>query len=64
MEETKELGNQKAVEYDLSIVYDYRTHPDKISGRCDHCNHALFDSSVKKYEYIRKCRNCGMMKSI
>lgn len=54
----------KDSDFDLDIVYDYKEFPDKVSGRCDNCNHALFDSSVKNFVYLRKCRNCGMKKSI
>lgn len=51
-------------QYDLEKVYDYNELPDKISGRCDNCGHALFKSSVKNFVYLRECNNCGMKKSI
>lgn len=50
--------------FDLDRVYDYNEFPDKISGRCDNCEHTLFKSSVKNFIYLRECRNCGMKKSI
>lgn len=56
---TKENKN-----YDLTIVYNYKEHPDIISGRCDNCNTAHFESSVKDGVFLRKCRKCGMKKSI
>ncbi|MFJ8266800.1 hypothetical protein [Peribacillus asahii] len=46
------------------MVYDYKEHPDIVSRRCDNCRNAQFESSVKNYIFLRKCRNCGMMKSI
>jgi hypothetical protein len=49
---------------DTSIVYDYKEYPDKVSGRCDNCGTTLFESSVKNFIFLRKCRKCGMMKSI
>ncbi|MEI2316482.1 hypothetical protein CN324_21555 [Bacillus anthracis] len=51
-------------EYDLSKVYTYTEHPDKISGRCDNCGNTAFKSSVKNFIYLRECRQCGMKKSI
>ncbi|MED4729379.1 hypothetical protein P9597_14725 [Aneurinibacillus migulanus] len=50
--------------YDLTIVYDYKEHPDIISGRCDNCGNAHFKSSVKDTVFLRECRKCGMKKSI
>lgn len=50
--------------YDLSKIYPYTEHPDKISGRCDNCGNTAFKSSVKNFIYLRECRNCGMKKSI
>ncbi|USK61844.1 hypothetical protein [Peribacillus asahii] len=50
--------------YDTSIVYDYKEHPGVVSGRCDNCGNAQFESSVKNYIFLRKCCNCSMMKSI
>ncbi|HHB2941845.1 hypothetical protein CN394_14520 [Bacillus anthracis] len=50
--------------YDLSKIYTYTEHPDKISGRCDNCGNTAFKSSVKNFIYIRECRKCGMKKSI
>jgi len=55
---------QEKTQYDLDKVYDYKDLPDKISGRCNNCNHALFKSSVKNFVFLRECRNCGMKKSI
>jgi hypothetical protein len=49
---------------DTSIVYDYKDYPDEVSGRCDNCGNAQFESSVKNFIYLRKCRKCGMTKSI
>jgi len=49
---------------DLSIVYDFIEYPDKNSGRCDNCDKAHFTSSIHNGKLIRKCRNCGMKKSI
>ncbi|MBT2759039.1 hypothetical protein J7E71_24515 [Mesobacillus foraminis] len=57
------MENEKP-EYDLEKVYDYNEFPDKISGRCDNCGNALFNSSVKDYVYLRECRQCGMKKRI
>ncbi|MGG3890314.1 hypothetical protein ABET40_14575 [Metabacillus fastidiosus] len=51
-------------DYDVSIIYDYKEHPDIIAGRCDNCNCSLFASSISKGAYLRKCTNCGMTKSI
>jgi len=55
---------QDTPKYDLDKVYEYKDLPDKISGRCNNCNHALFKSSVKNFVFIRQCANCGMKKSI
>ncbi|MDZ4454673.1 hypothetical protein ORM34_27770 [Bacillus cereus] len=49
---------------DLSKIYTYTEHPDKISGRCDNCGNTAFKSSVKNFIYLRECRKCGMKKSI
>ena len=49
---------------DTSIVYDYKDYPDEVSGRCDNCGNAQFESSVKNFTFLRKCRECGMTKSI
>lgn len=57
------MENEKT-EYDLEKVYDYNEFPDKVSGRCDNCGNALFNSSVKDYVYLRECRQCGMKKRI
>lgn len=57
-------NHEESNECDLDVVYDYKAYPDKINGRCDRCNHALFESSVKNGVFIRKCRNCGVKKSI
>ena len=51
-------------EYDVSKIYTYTEHPDKINGRCDNCGNTAFKSSVKDFIYIRECRKCGMKKSI
>ncbi|MGG3798972.1 hypothetical protein [Metabacillus fastidiosus] len=50
--------------YDLDKVYLFTEFPDKISGRCDNCNNAHFESSIKEGALLRKCRNCGMKKII
>ncbi|MFD6207063.1 hypothetical protein [Peribacillus sp. NPDC060253] len=60
---SEEIPEEKK-EYDITIIYDYKDHPDIVSGRCDNCGKAQFESSVKDYVYIRKCRGCGMKKSI
>ncbi|UII57177.1 hypothetical protein LS684_06975 [Cytobacillus spongiae] len=49
---------------DTSIIYDYQDYPDKESGRCDNCGSTHFNSSVKNYQFLRKCSNCGLTKSI
>ncbi|MEM1505916.1 hypothetical protein RG959_21190 [Domibacillus sp. 8LH] len=51
-------------EIDLSIIYNIREVPDKVSGRCDNCNNAQFKSSIKNLIFLRECRNCGMKKII
>jgi hypothetical protein len=51
-------------DYDLTIVYDYKDLPDKVSGRCDNCGNAIFKSSVSNNVFLRECRECGMKKSI
>jgi len=51
-------------EIDLSITYNIREFPDKISGRCDNCNAAKFKSSIKNSIFLRECRQCGMKKII
>ncbi|MGN5652151.1 hypothetical protein [Bacillus sp. Brlt_9] len=51
-------------EYDLSKIYKYKEHPDKISGRCDNCSNTAFKSSVKNFISLRVCRQCGMKKII
>lgn len=58
------MTNNEAKQIDLSIVYDFKDFPDKISGRCDNCNAATFKSSVGEGEFLRKCTNCGLTKSI
>lgn len=58
------METKETKDYDTSIVYDYREHPDKQSGVCDNCGHRHFKSSVKDSVFIRECRNCGMKKSI
>lgn len=50
--------------YDTNIVYDYKEYPDEKAGICDNCGHKHFESSVKDFVFIRKCRKCGMKKSI
>ncbi|MGG3158793.1 hypothetical protein COM86_28165 [Priestia megaterium] len=45
-------------------MYEYDEFPDKVSGRCDHCNSAYFKSSIKGGIFLRECRECGMKKSI
>lgn len=56
--------NSEQNEIDLSITYDFRQKPDKVSGRCDNCNGASFKSSVGAGKFLRECRNCGMKKLI
>ncbi|WP_407637276.1 hypothetical protein [Bacillus cihuensis] len=48
----------------LDIIYDYKDRPDIMSGRCDNCQKAHFNSSIKNGDFIRECRNCGMKKNI
>ncbi|MDZ4567475.1 hypothetical protein [Bacillus cereus] len=57
-------NNEHEQTYDLSKIYSYTEHPDKISGRCDNCGNTAFKSSVKDFIYLRECRKCGMKKSI
>ncbi|PFM97769.1 hypothetical protein [Bacillus cereus] len=57
-------NKQPEQKYDLSKIYTYTEHPDKISGRCDNCGNTSFKSSVKNFIYLRECRKCGMKKSI
>lgn len=64
MDENIQEETQAKPQYDLDKVYTYKELPDKISGRCDNCNHALFKSSVKNFVFLRECANCGMKKSI
>ncbi|WP_169907715.1 hypothetical protein [Priestia abyssalis] len=58
------MNEDKYTDIDLSKIYDYNELPDKVGGRCDNCNHALFKSTVKNFEFVRECRNCGMKKRI
>jgi len=60
----KVISVEEKKEYDLTIVYDYKEHPDIISGRCDNCNNAQFKSSMKDGVFLRECRQCGMKKII
>jgi hypothetical protein len=39
--------------YDTTILYDYKKHPDLISGRCENCGNAHFFSSVKDNIFVR-----------
>lgn len=57
-------ANKEYNGYDTTIVYDYKEYPDTVSGRCDNCGNAHFKSSVKDTIFLRKCRECGMKKSI
>ncbi|MCM3110670.1 hypothetical protein M3572_07255 [Lederbergia lenta] len=52
------------IEYDLNIIYDLKESPDINSGRCDNCSHGGFKSYIQDSKLVRKCKNCGMMKSI
>jgi hypothetical protein len=54
----------KYANIDLNKVYDYKELPDKIAGRCDNCGNKQFKSTVKNFEFIRECRQCGMKKKI
>ena len=58
------MSEEKFNGYDTTIIYDYKEHPDKKSGRCDNCDNAQFKSSVKNLIFIRECQKCGMKKSI
>lgn len=49
---------------DQDKIYDYKEYPDKEAGRCDQCGNSLFHSSIKNGKLLRKCRQCGMTKSI
>ena len=50
--------------FETSIIYEYKDYPDIIFCRCDNCGNAQFKSSVKNYQYLRECRQCGMKKNI
>ncbi|MED4400320.1 hypothetical protein [Metabacillus fastidiosus] len=64
-EELLESNEQSdSLQYDLNKVYLYTELPDKSSGRCDNCDKAHFENSVKKGVFLRQCRNCGMKKII
>ncbi|MCU5369312.1 hypothetical protein OCE53_23915 [Bacillus paranthracis] len=56
-------NEQLEQKYDLSKIYTYTEHPDKISGRCDNCGNTAFKSSVKDFIFLRECRQCGRRKS-
>ncbi|WP_430128281.1 hypothetical protein [Priestia aryabhattai] len=58
------LEEIKEQEIDFDKVYDYVEFPNKVSGRCDHCNSAYFKSSIKGGVFLHECRECGMKKSI
>ncbi len=63
--QVKRMENkEQEPKYDLSKIYTYEEHPDKICGRCDNCGNTAFKSSVKNFIYLRECRKCGMKKSI
>ncbi|MHC5534681.1 hypothetical protein [Priestia megaterium] len=49
---------------DVTKIYKYAELPDKIAGRCNVCNSASFKNHVKNGEFIRKCNQCGLQKSI
>ncbi|WP_303984249.1 hypothetical protein [Niallia circulans] len=51
-------------QFDKEKIYDYSEYPDKNAGRCDHCNNSHFENSIKNGKLFRKCRQCGMTKSI
>lgn len=51
-------------QFDKDKIYDYKEYPDKDAGRCDNCGNSLFHSSIKNGKLLRKCRQCGMTKSI
>ncbi|HHT7042054.1 hypothetical protein TU57_08580 [Bacillus cereus] len=57
-------NKQPEQKYDLSKIYKYTEHPDKISGRCDNCDSTAFKSSIKNFIFLRECRQCGMKKII
>ncbi|PFU70332.1 hypothetical protein [Bacillus thuringiensis] len=57
-------NKQPEQKYDLSKIYTYTEHPDKISGRYDNCGNTAFKSSVKNFIFLRECRHCGMKKII
>ncbi|WP_230932878.1 hypothetical protein [Priestia sp. TSO9] len=59
-----ENNEDKYANLDLNKIYEYADLPDKVSGRCDHCNSSYFKSSVKDGVFLRECRECGMKKSI
>ncbi len=50
--------------YDLNTIYVLKERPDIKSGRCDNCDHPAFHSYIQDHKLIRKCKSCGMMKSI
>ncbi|MDM5214746.1 hypothetical protein QUF94_25580 [Peribacillus sp. NJ4] len=45
---SEEIPEEKK-EYDSIIIYDYEDYPDIVSGRCDNCGKAQFESAVKNY---------------
>lgn len=51
-------------EYDLSIIYNIREVPDKISGRGDIYKNVKFKSSIKNAVFLIECRHCGIKKII
>ncbi len=51
-------------QFDKDKIYDYSEYPDKNAGRCDQCNNSHFENSIKNGKLFRKCRQCGMTKSI
>jgi hypothetical protein len=59
-----EETNEEFKGYDTTIVYNHNEYPDVKSGRCDNCDNAHFESSVSSKGFLRKCRKCGMTKSI
>lgn len=58
------MTEQNDNQYDLTKIYDFKEFPDKQSGKCDNCGNSSFKSSVGHGQFIRKCSQCGMKKSI
>ncbi|MFK2827153.1 hypothetical protein QYG89_16140 [Bacillus sp. B190/17] len=56
--------NLEVKKYDLTIIYDYKEHPDILSGHCNNCENTPFKSPMKNNIFLRECCECNMKKSI